>query len=327
MADRPIRWGILSTGGIAEKFTEDLRLVPDAEVLAVGSRSLEAARKFADRYAIPRAYGSWRELADDTDVDVVYVATPHQAHHPAALLCLEAGRAVLCEKPMTLDAASSAHLIEAARERGVFLMEAMWTRCMPAVRRLVELVADGAIGDVTVVHAEFGLGGPFAPEHRLRNPTLGGGALLDLGIYPVTLAHLVLGAPAEVRAWARLGPEGTDENTALILGYESGAVASLTCGIVGATSNRATVTGTTGRIELPRSFHHPRQLTVYRPDAEPEVVDAGFEGEGYQFEAIEVQRCLRAGLTESPLVPWATTLEVMSILDTARTQIGVTYPA
>jgi predicted dehydrogenase len=327
MADRPIRWGILATGGIAEKFTEDLRLLPDAEVLAVGSRTIEAARKFADRYAIPRAYGSWHELAADSDVDVVYVATPHQAHYAAALVCLEAGRAVLCEKPLTLDAASSAALISAARDRGVFLMEAMWTRCMPAVRRLVELVADGAIGDVTAVHAEFGLSGPFAPEHRLRNPALGGGALLDLGIYPVTMAHLALGVPAEVRAWAHLGPEGTDENTALILGYGSGALASLTCGIVGATANRAVVTGTTGRIELPRSFHHPKRLSVYRFAGEPEVIEAGFDGWGYGNEALEVHRCLRAGLTESPLVPWSTTLEVMSILDTARAQIGVTYPS
>jgi predicted dehydrogenase len=325
MADRPIRWGILATGGIAEKFTEDLRMLPDAEVLAVGSRSLEAAERFAKKYDVPRAYGSWTELAADADVDVVYVATPHSAHYTAALPCIEAGRAVLCEKPLTLDAASSRTLIAAARDTGTFLMEAMWTRCMPAVRRMVELVADGAIGEVTAVHAEFGLAGPFAPEHRLRAVALGGGALLDLGIYPVTLAHLVLGVPAEIKAMARIGPEGTDENTAMIFGYESGAIAALTCGIVGATTNRGTITGAQGRIELPRSFHNPQRLTLYRVGAEPEVIQAGFGGWGYGVEAAEVHRCLRAGLTESPLVPWDTTVEVMSILDTVRAQIGVAY--
>jgi len=325
MSERTIRWGILSTGGIAEKFTEDLRLLPEAEVLAVGSRTPAAAKAFADRYGIPRAYGSWRELAADDDLDVIYVATPHNAHHEAALICVDAGRGVLCEKPLTLDAARARELIGAAEAGGVFFMEAMWTRCLPAVRRAVDLVRDGAIGEPTTVHASFGLAGPFAPEHRLRNPDLGGGALLDLGIYPVTFAHLMLGAPDEIRAWARIGPEGTDENTGMVFGYASGAVAALTCGIVGGTSNTATVTGTAGRIEFPPSFHHPRQITLYRAGAEPEVLEFDFDGGGYQIEAAEVHRCLRAGLVESPLVPWATTIEIMDILDAVRRQIGVRY--
>jgi predicted dehydrogenase len=320
------RWGILSTGHIATKFVEDLRLLPDAEVVAVGSRSPEAARAFADRHGIPRAYGSWSELAAGPDVDVVYVATPHTAHYDATMTCLLAGRAVLCEKPFTLDRATSAELVETARARGVFLMEAMWMRCNPILLRVLELLADGAIGEVTTVQADFGAAGPFPPEHRMRARALGGGALLDLGVYPVSLAHLVLGMPDQVRAWAKLSPEGVDENTGVILGYDAGAVATLTCGIVGATPVTAAITGSRGRIELPNPFYRPGQVALHRDGAEPELLPADPHGGGYQYEAAEVQRCLRAGLLESPLVPHAATLEVMGLLDTVRAQIGVNYP-
>jgi len=325
--NRPIRWGILATGVIAARFVEDLRRLPDAEVVAVGSRSRAAAEAFAQRYAIPRAYGDWAGLATDGDLDVVYVATPHPAHHAATKLCLAAGRAVLCEKPLTLDAATAQDLVDTARSAGVFLMEAMWTRCNPTVRRLVELVRAGAIGEVVTVHADFGLAGPLPPEHRLRDPALGGGALLDLGVYPVTLAHLLLGRPDQVSAWASLTAEGVDQQTGLLLGYASGALAALTCGFVGAGGNAATVTGRTGRIELPAPFFCPARLTVHRPGAEPEVHEAPLTGHGFGPEAAEVHRCLRAGLPESPLVPHATTLEVMALLDAVRARIGVTYPA
>ncbi|WBB97551.1 Gfo/Idh/MocA family oxidoreductase [Solwaraspora sp. WMMA2080] len=320
------RWGILATGGIAARFVEDLQLLPDAEVLAVGSRSVASAQAFADRYGIPRAYGSWDELAADGDVDVVYVATPHSAHHAATMTCLAAGRAVLCEKPFTLDLASSTELVETARARDVFLMEAMWMRCNPTVRRVCELIDDGAIGEVVSVHADFGLAGPFAPESRMRDRALGGGALLDLGIYPVSLAHLVLGRPDSVRSWAKLTPEGVDQNTGVLLGYESGAVAALTCGIVGATPVTATITGSTGRISLPDPFICPSEFTLRRGTGDPEVVRVVEPaGNGYQYEAAEVHRCLAAGLRESPLVPHAVSLEVMELLDTIRGQIGVSY--
>ncbi|WP_326562321.1 Gfo/Idh/MocA family protein [Micromonospora sp. NBC_01796] len=323
---RVTRWGILATGNIAARFVEDLRLVPDAEVVAVGSRSLDAARLFADHHDIPRAYGSWAELAADDEVDVVYVATPHAAHYDATMTLLEAGRAVLCEKPFTLDLPTSTTLIETARKRDVFLMEAMWMRCNPTVLRVLDLIADGAIGSVTAVQAAFGVAGPFPPEHRMRAKALGGGALLDLGVYPISLAHLVLGRPDHIRSWAALGPEGVDENTGVVFGYDSGAVASLSCGIVGATPLTATITGTTGRIELGEPFFRPSGATLHRAGAEPELLPAEVVGNGYQYEAAEVQRCLAAGLKESSLVPHAVTLDVMDLLDTIRTQIGVTYP-
>jgi predicted dehydrogenase len=319
-----VRWGILATGRIANTFAEDLALLPDAEIAAVGSRTLDAARAFATRHGIPRAYGSWAELAADPDIDVVYVANPHAAHHAATRLLLSSGKAVLCEKPITLDLASAQDLITVARENGVFLMEAMWMRTIPAIRKIAGLVADGTLGEVTAVYADFGIAGPFPPEHRLRDPALGGGALLDLGIYPVTFAHLFLGPPQRTIALATLTPEGVDSNTAIVLGYDNGALASLHCGIVGASPNIAAIVGETGRIELPSPFFRPDRFTIHR-GAHAEVVQVPIRGNGMGYEAEEVMRCLREGLTESPLVPLSATLDVMRCLDAARAQIGVTY--
>ncbi|MFF5173924.1 Gfo/Idh/MocA family protein [Micromonospora sp. NPDC000089] len=319
------RWGILATGNIAGRFAQDLRLVPGAELTAVGSRTADAAERFARRYGAARAYGSWAELAADDELDAIYVATPHSAHHEATRICLTAGRAVLVEKPFTLDLATGVELIELARARGVFLMEAMWMRCDPTVLRVARLIADGAIGEVTHVRADFGVAGPFPPEHRMRNRALGGGALLDLGVYPLGLAHLLLGVPRQVRAWASLTGEGVDANTGIVLGYESGAVATLSCGMVGATGISASITGSTGRIDLPEPFFRPPAAVLHRAGAEPETIPADLTGGGYQHEAAEVQRRLAAGALESPLVPHAVTLEMLTLVDAIKEQIGVSY--
>jgi predicted dehydrogenase len=319
-----IRWGILATGGIATRFVEDLKLLPDAEVAAVGSRSAESARAFADAHQIPRAHGSWQALADDPEVDVIYVATPHSAHHAATTICLTAGKPVLCEKPFTLDAPSTQDLISLARSRGLFLMEAMWMRTNPVIRRVAALVTDGAIGTITHVSADFGVSGPFPTGHRMRAPELGGGALLDLGVYPVTFAQLFLGAPDHVAAWASLLPEGTDENTGIVLGYQDGAVATLHCGLNGETGQRAAITGTKGRIEVDRLFFCPSSFTLVR-DGQATFEELAIRGNGMGYEAEEVMRCLRAGLTESPLIPHSESLAVMSTLDAVRAQIGVRY--
>jgi predicted dehydrogenase len=321
----PIRWGILATGGIATRFAEDLALLPDAELAAVGSRSLDSARAFADRHAVAAAYGSWAELAADASLDVIYVATPHNAHHSASKVCLEAGRAVLCEKPFTLDRPSAVDLVTTARDQGLFLMEAMWMRTNPAIRRIGELVDEGAIGEVTYVQADFGVTGPFPVGHRMRAPELGGGALLDLGVYPVTFAQLFLGVPEAVRAWASLTPEGTDQNTGVVLGFPGGGVATVHCGFLGESGQRASISGTGGRIELPRHFFRPDRFTLVR-DGEPTEVEVPVRGNGMGYEAEEVMRCLRAGLTESPLIPLDATLAVMATLDEIRSQIGVAYP-
>jgi predicted dehydrogenase len=322
-----IRWGILATGAIARQFVGDLAFADGARAVAVGSRSGAAAERFAEEFGISRAYGSWAELAADPEIDVVYVATPHSAHYAATALCLGAGRAVLCEKPFTLNVAQARELVAMARDKGLFLMEAMWTYCNPVIRRMVELIGDGAIGAVRSVHADFGFVAPAEATHRLRDPRLGGGALLDLGVYPVSFAHLILGAPAAISAWARLTPEGVDENTGILLGYDSGAVASLSCSIVASNPTVAAVSGTAGRIELPHGFFNANHLRLHRMGREPEEFrPAPAGGVGYQHEAAEVMRCLRAGETESPLVPLDGTLAVMTTLDAIRERIGVRYP-
>ncbi|MFF4485482.1 Gfo/Idh/MocA family protein [Streptomyces sp. NPDC001544] len=329
MAEQSVRWGILATGGIAAAFTADLVDLPDAELVAVASRSEESARAFAERFGIPRAYGDWESLAKDGDIDVVYVATPHSAHRVAAGLCLEAGRNVLCEKPFTLNLREAEELVGLARERGRFLMEAMWMYCNPLVRRLKALVDDGAIGEVRTVQADFGLAGPFPPAHRLRDPALGGGALLDLGVYPVSFAHLLLGEPSDVTARATLSAEGVDLQTGALLSFGDGALASVHCSIVGGTSVSASVTGSQGRIDIPDGFFHPDRFVLHRDGraAEEFAADpADGPRNSLRHEAKEVMRALRAGETESPLVPLDGTLAVMRTLDAIRERIGVRYP-
>ncbi|GAA3996566.1 Gfo/Idh/MocA family oxidoreductase [Streptomyces plumbiresistens] len=324
-----MRWGILATGGIAAAFTADLVDLPDAEVVAVASRTEASAKAFADRFGIPRAYGGWEALAQDEDIDVVYVATPHSAHRAAAGLCLTAGRNVLCEKAFTLNAREAEELVALARERGSFLMEAMWMYCNPLIRRLVDLVRDGAIGEVRTVHADFGLAGPFPPSHRLRDPAQGGGALLDLGVYPVSFAHLLLGEPSDIAARATLSEEGVDLQTGALLSWDSGAIASVHCSLVGGTATTASVTGTLGRIDIPYGFFHTDRFVLHRDGREPQEFTAdpadGPRG-SLRHEAREVMRALRAGETESPLVPLDGTLAVMRTLDAIRERVGVRYP-
>ncbi|MEN8655351.1 Gfo/Idh/MocA family oxidoreductase [Streptomyces sp. 21So2-11] len=321
-----VRWGVLATGGIASAFTAELLKMDDAEVVAVGSRTEASAKAFADRFGIARAYGSWAELAADPDVDVVYVAGPHSAHRAAAGLCLAAGKAVLCEKSFTLNAGEAEELVALARQHDRFLMEAMWMYCNPVIRRLAEVVKDGAIGEVRTVHADFGLAGPFAAEHRLRDRGLGGGALLDLGVYPVSFAQLLLGEPDRVQADALLSPEGVDLNTGMLLGWESGATALLSCSITADTPMTAAVTGTGGRVEFERGFFYPERFVLHREGREAEEFTAG-DGDRHslRYEAAEVMRCLRAGEKESPLVPLAGSLAVMRTLDAVRDRIGVRF--
>ncbi|KOV90492.1 Gfo/Idh/MocA family protein [Streptomyces sp. NRRL B-3648] len=329
MAEQSVRWGILATGGIAATFAADLVDLPDAEIVAVASRRREPAEAFAERFGVARAYGDWESLARDPDIDVVYVATPHSAHRAAAGLCLAAGRNVLCEKPFTLNLREAEELVALAREHDRFLMEAMWMYCNPLVRRLKALVDDGAIGDVRTVQADFGLAGPFPAAHRLRDPALGGGALLDLGVYPVSFAQLLLGEPDGVAARAVLSEEGVDLQTGALLSWDSGALASVHCSIVGGTGATASVTGTRGRIDVPSGFFHPDRLVLHRDGRDPEEFAAD-PADGprtsMRHEAEEVMRALRAGEKESPLVPLDGTLAVMRTLDAVRERIGVRYP-
>jgi predicted dehydrogenase len=315
MADEPLRWGILGTGGIAGVFTADLLRLDGHRVAAVGSRSAATAEAFAARHGIGRAYGSYAELAADGEVDVVYVATPHPVHFEPARLCLEAGRAVLVEKPLTTSAADAERLAGIARDRGVFAMEAMWTRFSPLIRRLHALVGEGAIGDVSAVYADFATAPPFDPEHRLWAADLAGGALLDLGCYVLSVTWPLLGPPDTVQATASPAPTGVDANTGILLGYRSGAVALLHCGLMGESPHTATVVGTRGRIELASPFYRPESLTLTRAGGETEIFTVDLAGNGYTYQAEEVARCLRLGLTESPLLPLDESVAVLRVVD------------
>ena len=313
---------MLGTGAIARTFTADLLTLPDHEVVAVGSRAASTAEAFAAAHGIPRFHASYQELAADADVDVVYVATPHSGHAAAALACIRGGRGVLVEKPFALDAEQAEEVVAAARAAGVFCLEAMWTRFNPAITLLRELVADGAIGDVVSVQADFGFAAAYDPHGRLFSPELGGGALLDLGVYPISLASMLLGEPSTVLATAGSAPTGVDSNTGILLGYASGAVALLHCSLRAETPVRATVVGTAGRIELPTPFYRPESLTLFRDGAEPRTDTFTLPGLGYTFQAEEVARCVRAGRTESTVLPLEETLSIMRTLDRVRAALA-----
>lgn len=321
----PIRWGILATGNIASTYVEDLALLDDCQVTAVASRSSERAAAFAEKYDIPHAWDSVQALAQDDDVDIVYVATPHSHHYIPTIQLLEAGKHVLCEKAFAYNAGQAKTMFNVAREHQRFLMEAMWTRCNPAIREMRRAIKEGMIGEVIGVHANFAIHGDFGPEHRMRNLDLAGGALLDLGIYPITLAHLALGVPDKVHAEAVMSPEGVDAHTALTLRYPNG-IAQLSCSFIGGAANTATISGTEGRIELDDLAYRPSAYTVVRHGEAPREFEAPYVGHGYVHEALEVHRALRQGRLESTLVPPSSTIEVMEIMDEARRQIGLHYP-
>ncbi len=322
-----IRWGILGTGSIAHKFARGLECLEDAELAAVGSRAQETADEFADEFGAPRRHDSYAGLADDPEVDVVYVATPHTLHRDNTLLCLRAGKAVLCEKPLAANAAQAEDMVSAAREEGIFLMEAMWTRFIPAVVRLRELLAEGAVGDLRMLKADFCFRTSWNPEGRLLNPELAGGALLDVGCYTVSLASMVCGRkPLAVASLAEIGKTGVDEQSAILLRYAGGRLAVLTCAVRTSTPHEAHFYGTEGRIKVHHPFWHAQELTVCGRDGEEEVLEIPYEGNGYNYEAAEVMECLRQGRTESEIMPLDDSLAVMRTLDWIRAQWGLSYP-
>jgi predicted dehydrogenase len=320
------RWGVIATGRIAATVVEDMKLVDGAVLAAVASRDLGRARAFADEHGFERAYGSYEELIADPDLDAVYVATPHAQHHSVVRPLLEAGKSVLCEKSMTCTPEAAQDLVDLARERGLFLMEAMWTRFNPAVVALRELVESGGIGELRTVEAELGF--PVDPSDtggRLLDPAQGGGALLDVGVYPVAFAQMLLGTPETIATTGVLASTGVDADVALLLGWADGRKATLVATLATPTSERARLLGTTGWIEVEGSFIHPQRFEVHRHGVEePEVVERPFEGRGYQFQVIEVQRCLAEGLTESPSMPLDDTLAISRTIDTALTALGAT---
>lgn len=320
------RWGILGTGAIAAKFAEGLTYLPEARLVAVGSRTRASADAFGARWGVSRRHASYEALAADPEVDAVYVATPHPFHAENSLLCLEAGKAVLCEKPFTVNARQAEAVVARARERRLFLMEAMWTRFLPVFVKLRGLLKEGALGEVRMLQSDFGFRSELNPKGRLFNPQLGGGALLDVGVYTVSLASMVLGTPPRIAAHAHLGATGVDEQAALVLGYPGGALALLSAATRTTTPQAATIMGTEGWLRVHAPWWRASRMTLVRGGRE-ETVDAPFEGNGYQFEAAEVGRCLREGRGESDVMPLGETLEIMRTMDEVRYAWGLAYPA
>jgi predicted dehydrogenase len=321
-----IRWGILGTGRIAKQFSEGLKPLPDADLVAVGSRTQRSANAFGDAYDVPHRHASYAALANDADVDVIYVATPHSLHRQSSILCLETGKAVLCEKPFTINASEAQDVISLAREKGLFLMEAMWTRFLPVIVQARGLLADGAIGELRMVTADFGFRVDVDPKSRLFDPRLGGGALLDVGIYPVSLASMLFGAPTRITGMAHLGKTGVDEQAAIILGYAEGQLAILATAVRTDTPTEVVLLGTNGRIRVHSPWYYGTTLTLSVKDHEDVTMRLPYRGNGYTHEAIEVMRCLREGKLESDTMPLDETFSIMETMDAIRAQWGLRYP-
>ncbi len=324
MADK-LRWGILSTGNIAKQFARGLAVIDDAELVAVGSRSQASADTFGDEFNVPTRHASYEALAADPNVDAIYIGTPHPFHKENALLCIDNGKAVLLEKPFTINAKDTKAVIDAARAKGVFLMEAMWTRFLPAMVKVRELLAEGVIGELRMLNAEFCFRTGAGPEHRLLNPELGGGGLLDVGIYPIALSYMLFGAPQTIASAAHIGETGVDEQAAMVFQYGDGELAHLSCGIRTPSLMEAAIQGTEGIIKLHSTWWQLQRFTVHKGQ-DTQDYEFSFKGNGYEYEAMEVANCIRAGKTESDIIPLDESLRMMQTLDAIRAQWGLTYP-
>lgn len=321
----PIRWAVAATGAIADRFAREFPAVadPGAELVAVGSRASETAEAFAARHGIARAHASYETLAADDEVDAVYVANLAPFHCPLTRLFLEAGKHVLVEKPMALNAAEAAEMAAAAEANDRFLMEAMWMRFNPLHRQVASLVADGAIGEVHRIGADFSIAVGFDPGHRLWSLEAGGGALLDLGIYPVSLAWWLLGEPSAVDHVTHVGPTGVDDDVSLLLGWETGAAAVLTTSIRSTGSTAARINGSAGWIAIEPRFHSAASATVHAADGSTELTA---EASSLHWQVDEVNRCLRSGLRQSPDHPNSTPRAMLARFDDIRADAGIRYP-
>ena len=322
-----IRWGLIGLGSISRKFAVGLQAAPDAECYAVASRSQQKAAAFGEEFGAAKCYGSYAALANDPNVDAVYIGTPHTLHKSNTLLCLHGGRHVLCEKPFAVNRREAQEMVELAREKKLFLMDAMWTRCFPAMAKLRQLLAEKVIGDVMLVQVDFGYRmGQVLPEHRIFNPHLAGGALLDVGVYCLYLASMVYGRqPADIVSQHTLGSTGVDELSVSVFKYSDNEMAAITTAIRMNTPHEARIIGAKGYISI-ADWWHPTRMTLQISGQEAETLDFALAGNGYNYEAAEVGRCIRAGLTESSVVPLDETLAIMTTMDRMRRQWGLRYP-
>ncbi|MDB5963383.1 MAG: dehydrogenase [Massilia sp.] len=325
------RWGILGTGKIARLFAQALRQTPGAVLAGVASRDGAKAASFAAEFGAESkhiaSYGSYQALADAPGIDLVYIATPHPMHCENAIMALNAGKGVLCEKAFTVNRREAEQLVALARHKKLFLMEAMWTRFMPALAEVRRVIASGAIGTPTQLTADFGFHATQGLEHRVFKRALGGGALLDLGIYPLSIAAALLGPVRAVRAAAEMGPGGVDLQTAFTLEHENGALSACACSLKAKTPCELTISGPLGHVRMNTQFHRATSISVAPADRAAYEVPTPYLGNGYVHEIMEAQRCWHAGLIESPGMTHAETLALMGVMDQIRSQIGLVYPA
>ena len=320
-----LRWGFLSAGGIANAVADDFRIA-GITIQAVGARDLARAHEFADKFAIPNRHQGYEALVNDPEVDAIYVSTPHPWHHEHALLALNAGKHVLLEKPFTINAREAQEVKDLAVSKRLFALEAMWTRFLPSMDAIFEVIGSGVLGEIRLVTADHS---QYLPHvERLWDPALGGGALLDLGIYPVSFALRVLGLPKRATARATLTGQQVDETTSIIFEYENGAQAALTTCMSAAGPVTATVIGTYGRIEIDSPFYNQTSFKVYNQGGEViQSYDEKIEGIGRQYQGLHLEQCVAEGLLESPTMSLTETVEIMQVMDALRAQIGVSYPS
>ncbi|MFD0750340.1 Gfo/Idh/MocA family protein [Mucilaginibacter calamicampi] len=321
-----IRWGILGTGYIARRFASDLKLVEGAQLTAIGSRNLSSAQQFADEYNVANYFGSYEELAACNDVDVVYVATPHTLHMENTLMCLNNNKAVLCEKPFAINSRDTEEMIALARQKKLFLMDALWTKFHPHYIKMLDMVKGGELGDIKLVLSNFGY--VVTPEHstRLLDPALGGGSILDIGIYNIFTTLDVLGVPDDINVKIVATDKGIDEQCSVVFSYNNGAMASLFSTFRTTLATEAEVCGTKARVKLTPDFYTASaNVELYADGGKKDIPVNRESGFGYQYEARHVNECLRAGLSESPVIPHDYTIMLMGILDKIRGLAGVSY--
>lgn len=320
------RWGILGAGGIARDFVEDLKFVDGHCVVALGSRSLSKAQSFITDISDTTAFGSYEDLVNHPHIDAIYIATPHPMHKEHTELALNAGKPVLCEKPFAISANEAESMVSTANRNNVALLEAMWTRYLPHIAQLREILASGVLGKIQTVEADHGQRLADQNIPRLVDPALGGGALLDLGIYPVSFAHLVLGTPEKITASATMTTRGVDSQTSAIFDYKDGAQAIINTTMIAQTPCRAVISGLAGRLEIDRTFYNPTSMRVILFDGRVTEYPNIYVGHGLREQAVEMARVVRAGLLESPSMPWSESISVMKTMDEIRSQIGLVYP-
>jgi predicted dehydrogenase len=323
--DKVYNWGIIGPGRIAHKFAQDLQKLPNAKLHAVASRALDRAQTFAQQYGAKHAYGTYQEIVDCPELDVVYIATPHTGHLENTLLCLRHQIPVLCEKPLAVNLRQAQRMILTAQKEQTFLMEAIWTRFLPTHLKMWELIQQGVIGKVLSIKADFGFKPDFNPDGRLFSKDLAGGSLLDIGIYPVFLAMNVLGKPDDIMAMGHIGQTGVDEEIGILFKYSNGQMAHLHSTIRADTKTEAYIYGEKGTIYLHSRWHELSTMSLLKPGVAPAYFNFDYSTHGYSYEAAEVMRCLAAGKKESDQLPLQFSADLMDVLFSIRHQIGLVY--